>query len=404
MKTIFTLTVLFLSALIQQSFAQNMLPDSVYIKETFGTGTTKTALPAGRATYSYNGSTSLNDGDYMVFNKTNGRPEWHNAPDHTGDANGKMMVINAGLSASEFYRDTVYNLVGGVSYSTYLYIMNVNTLGTCGATAILPKLQFIVEYYNTLTASYTQLTTFTTAFIPQSATPTWVLAGGTFVLPANVNTVRYRIINNSNGGCGNDLAIDDITFARATNLPIMPVTGFQAAAQFNGNNISVLWETASETNTKNFIVEKSKDGVNWSDMDTVDAAGFSQTKRNYTSIDAMPAAINYYRVKQFDMNGRFTYSNVTSLAVKNNSVVAKTFPNPFVNQLQVDINSNGNQKITINIADASGRKLIQKAWQISKGSNSFSIPEVKQLVTGMYFIDIRNEDGISLYKSTILKN
>lgn len=390
--------------MLQQSFAQNALPDSIFIKETFGTGTTKTALPSGRATYTFNSTTSLNDGDYMSYYRTNGRPEWHNAPDHTGDVNGKMMVINAGFSPSEFYRDTVYNLTGGVSYSTYLYIMNINTLGTCGSSAILPQLQFIVEYYNTATASYTQLTSFTTAFIPQSATPTWVLAGGTFVLPANIQTVRYRILNNSIGGCGNDLAIDDITFARAARLPILPVTGLQASAQRTGNNVAIQWQTLSENNTKNFITEKSNDGFNWTSIDTTNAAGYSQTKITYSTTDATPGTMNYYRIKQVDMNGRFTFSNVVSIAVKSNSIEAKTFPNPFINQLQVDLTSTQNKKVNINISDASGKRLIQKMWMVLKGNNSIILSEVKQLTAGVYFIDIRDEDGLNLYKSILIKN
>lgn len=390
--------------MLQSSIAQTTQPDSIYIKQTFGTGTTKTALPPGRATYSFNGTTSLNDGDYMLSNRTNGRPEWHNAPDHTGDVNGKAMVINAGNAPSEFYRDTVNNLTGGVSYSVYLYIMNTNTLGTCGSSALLPKLLFTVEYYNTATASYTQLTSIVTAFIPQSATPTWIVAGGTFVLPVNITSVRYRISNSSSGGCGNDLAIDDITFARASRLPMLPVTGLQASAQRTGNNINVQWQTLSENNTKNFITEKSSDGINWSSLDTTNAAGFSQTKIVYNTTDTKPGTINYYRVKQVDMNGHFTYSNVVSIAVKANSVEAKTFPNPFVNQLQVDLISTGNQKLQINLTDASGRKLIQKAWLVAKGNNSIILSEVKQLTSGVYFIDIRNEDGINLYKSTLIKN
>lgn len=404
MKSIFTSAILIFCLTAQTCFAQNALPDSIFIKESFGSGTTKTALPAGRTTYTFNGSSSLNDGDYMLYSKTNGRPEWHNAPDHSGNTNGKAMVINAGSAAAEFYRDTIHNLVGGVSYSVYLYIMNVNTLGTCGATALLPKLQFIVEYYNTSTNAYTQLSSFTTAFIPQTATPTWVLAGGTFILPVNASTIRYRILNNSNGGCGNDLAIDDITFARAVSLPMLPVTGMKAAAQFAGNHVNIQWETLSETNTQYFITEKSTDGIKWTALDTITAAGFSQAKQVYSSNDLTPGAMNYYRIKQVDMNGRFTYSNVVSIAVKSNTIAAKTFPNPFVSQLQVDISSNSNQKVQISLTDASGRKLIQKDWQVARGNNSITLPEVKQLAAGVYFISIKNEDGNNLYKSTLIKN
>jgi Secretion system C-terminal sorting domain len=405
MKTkFFTLifALLMLSGFMQLK-AQNNLPDSVYIKETFGTGTTKTALPAGRATYGFNGASSLNDGDYMTYYRTNGRPEWHNAPDHTGDVNGKMMVINAGMTPSEFYKDTVYSLAGNTTYSVYLYIMNVNTLGTCGSSALLPKLQFIVEYYNSTTASFVQLTTITTPFIPQTSSPQWVVAGGTFLNPAGNTTVRYRILNNSTGGCGNDLALDDITFVRANSIPnTLPVTGMQLSAQGNGGSVNLQWQTLTEINTSHFIVEKSNDNYNWIKTDSLKAAGSSNSEKQYNSYDFKAGQLNYYRVKQVDKNGRYTYSNTVS--VNNNTASATVYPNPFVSQVQIDLVSETAKKAVVIITDMQGRKLINKAWSIAKGRNNNIVSEVKNFTTGMYFIEVKTTDGASLYKTTIMKN
>ena len=406
-KIYFATLLLSIFTLLLQVSGQtiNNAPDSIFIKETFGTGTTKIALPAGRTTYAFNGTTSLNDGDYMVYNRTNGRPEWHNAPDHTGDINGRAMVINAGYAAGEFYKDTVYNLTGGVTYSVYLYVMNTNTLGTCGSGALLPKLQFVVEYYNQSTSGYTQLTSVTTAFIPQSASPLWQAVGSTFVLPAGVTTVRYRILNSSNGGCGNDLAIDDITFARAISIPsTLPVTGLQAFAQRTGNTVTVQWETLAEYNTSIYVVEKSNDAVNWHNTDTVTAAGYSQVKRIYTSTDLTPGSLNYYRIKQVDNNGRYSYSNTVRISFTPNAVTAKTYPNPFVSQVQVDVNSELNQRVNITFTDISGRKLLLKTWALTKGNNSMVLPQVVQFPAGMYMMNICTEDGTNLYKTKLVKN
>lgn len=403
-KIDFIFTLLFFVALSISANAQNNVPDSVFIKETFGTGTTKTALPAGRTTYVFNNTSSLNDGDYMLYNRTNGRPEWHNTSDHTGDANGKAMIINAGYSNAEFYKDTVFSLTPNTNYSVYLYVMNTNTLGTCGATALLPKLQFIVEYYNQSTATYLQLTSVTTAFIPQSAAPTWQIVGSSFLLPAGVTSVRYKILNSSTGGCGNDLAIDDITFARASIIPTLPVTGLEAFVQGKDKNVEVLWQTLSEYNTSIYIVEKSIDAVNWLNIDTVTAAGNSQSKRNYSIIDMSPNNINYYRIKQIDENRRYTYSNIVRIVFNNYGAKAVTYPNPFVSFVQVDINSDKNKIVTINFKDVSGRILLKKQCAIIKGNNSIAISQVQQLPVGMYILNINTDDGSCLYKTTILKS
>ena len=407
MKTKFyffiTAVVIILASL--KTKAQTSTPDSVFVTETFGTGNSKTSLPAGRTTYAYNGSSSLSDGDYMIYKRTNGRPEWHDAPDHTGNTNGRCMVINAGMTAAEFYKDTVNNLVANTSYSVYLYIMNTNTLGTCGASALLPKLQFIVEYYNTATSSFVQLTTITTPFIPQASSPTWLVAGGTFINPAGNTTVRYRILNNSAGGCGNDLAIDDITFARASSIPSnpLPVTGMQLSAEVNGTAASLKWQTYTEMNTSHFITEKSMDALNWSAIDSVKAAGYSSSTRNYSSIDYKAGQVNYYRIKQVDLDGRYTFSNIVRVNVTE-TVNAKIYPNPFVSQVQLDLVAANAQKATIGINDMQGRRVVSKIWSLSKGSNSNVISEVKQLPAGMYFISVTAQDGSILFKSSIMKN
>jgi hypothetical protein len=341
----------------------------------------------------------------MVYKLTNGRPEWHNSSDHTGNTNGRAMVINAGLTAAEFYRDTIFGVTSNVTYSMYLYIMNVNTLGTCGPTALLPKLQFIVESYNTTTHTFSQITTFSTGFIPQTTNPTWVAVGGSFQVPAGVTALRYRILNNSSGGCGNDLAIDDITFARANFIPTsLPVTGLEASVLRSGDNVSVQWQTLSENNTHNFIVEKSYDAASWTNLDDVAAAGYSTTKRMYSSTDNKPGSVTYYRIKQVDNNGHYTYSNTVRIAITSNTIDATTFPNPFVSQVQVDLTSTSTQKATVTVNDLSGRKLLQKGWNLTKGKNSIVLQDVQQLPVGMYILTITNEDGVMVYKTKLSKN
>ena len=413
MKTKFYLfiTAVVLILAMLDTKAQNSLPDSILAKETFGTGSGRASLPAGRTTYAYNSSSSLADGDYMLYKRTNGRPEWHDAADHTGNTNGRAMVINAGMSPSEFYKDTLNNLTGNTLYNVTLYIMNTNTLGTCGTSALLPKVQFIVEYYNTTTSSYQQLTTFNSGFIAQSASPTWVLVGGTFTNPAGNTTIRYRLLNNSTGGCGNDLAIDDITFARGvaniiggggTGGNALPVTGLQLSAQSSGSSIMVQWQTLSEYNSSYFTAEKSTDGINWSEISTKTAAGFSTALQTYSTADNDVQTVNYYRVKQADRDGRVTWSNIVKINAA--AATAKVYPNPFVNQVQVDVNVAAQQKAVVTVTDLQGRKLLFKNWNLQKGGNSIVITEIKQLSAGIYFLEVKSSEGNVIFKTSIIKN
>lgn len=409
-KFYFFITAVVLILAMLDTKAQNSLPDSIIAKETFGAGSNRASLAAGRTTYSYNSSSSLADGDYMLYKKTNGRPEWHDATDHTGNTNGRCMVINAGMSPSEFYKDTITNLVGNTTYNVTLYIMNTNTLGTCGSSALLPKVQFIVEYYNSTTASYQQLTTFNSGFIPQSATAAWVQVGGTFINPAGNTIIRYRLLNNSTGGCGNDLAIDDIAFARGIANVIgggaggnaLPVTGLNVAAQSNGSNVLVQWQTLSEYNSSYFVAEKSTDGAKWETISSTAAAGYSTSLRTYSTTDNNPAAVNYYRIKQADKDGRISYSNIVRINAP--AATARVYPNPFVSQVQVDITAAAQQNAALTITDMQGRKLLQKNWNLQKGGNSMLVTEMKQFSNGIYLLEVKGNTGTVLFKTSLLKN
>ncbi|MBN8668356.1 MAG: T9SS type A sorting domain-containing protein [Chitinophagales bacterium] len=386
-----------------QTLAQsnnNSGPMGILFQETFGKGNNKTSLPSGRTTYSYNSGSSISDGEYHLYKKTNGRSEWHASNDHTGDGNGRAMVINASYAAGEFYRDTVTGLTSNSYYSIYLYVMNVNTLGTCGSSALLPRLQFVVEAYNA-NGTFTQLTSFTSQYIAQSANATWVQVGGTFTLGAGQTSVRYRIINNQTGGCGNDLAIDDITFERV--MSTLPVTGLQTTAIRNNNDVNVKWQTLTESNTSHFVVEKSTNGKDWEAIGTVAAAGNSIFKKEYSLNDTKPAADNYYRIQQVDIDGTFTYSNVVTIKVNATVIKASTYPNPFTNGVQVDIKAETNQSVIINLYDLNGKVVKQLNAELRKGSNSVAVNDLKNIPAGMYLLDITSREGQSIYKTKLMK-
>lgn len=407
MKTKLYFTTLVISLLLTiGSNAQTICNgEAIRFQETFGTGNSAASLPEGRTTYTYNGSSDLADGYYRLSKSSRGRSEWHNTTDHTGDANGRMMVINAGYTAGEFYKDTVTNLSPGASYSVSLYIMNVNTLGTCGSSAILPKLQFVVEYL-AANNTFQSLTTFTTDFIPQSSDPTWVKVTSGFMMPGGITSVRYRIINNSNGGCGNDLAIDDITFSQCASLSSLPVKGLKInTVEEAAGGTRILFSTEAEYNTAAMETQKSTDGITWSTIHQQPAAGNSDRYKAYSSTDAASASNTvYYRIRQTDIDGSSTYSAVVSFkgGEKSGSSM-NAYPNPFSAKLSVNINVVENEAYLITLYSASGAQLRQIRMAARKGSNIAEF-DGQQLQKGMYLITAVNSDGSIKFNQKIIKN
>jgi Secretion system C-terminal sorting domain len=403
MKQVYTFTLAFL--LTATGFAQVCSGnETIRFKETFGTGNGDASLSAGRTTYNYVSTNYLEDGQYKLNKSTQGRPEWHNTTDHTGDNRGRMMVINASHAAGEFYRDTVSNLSANKMNNVYLYVMNVNTLGTCGSGAQLPRLRFVVEAWNSSSNTFSQVTSFSSSSIPQSANPTWVKIGGSFMLPSNITTVRYIIYNDAPGGCGNDLAIDDITFSDCVAAASLPVTGLKLEAYAKSENIAVNWSTATEYNTSAYIVEKSADGSNWSVAATEKAAGQSNFKTNYAYTDNKAfLGTNYYRIKQVDVDGQYTYSNIVMVKMVKVSAKITVYPNPFISQVNLEMNSINAEVLVVRILNQQGQVVKQNNWNLNAGNNNTTIDNLSNLSKGIYLVDVKKQNGETVYSTKLIK-
>jgi gliding motility-associated-like protein len=182
------------------------------VNVTFGSGTNPgSQLQAATTTYSFTSSPCPNDGSYTVVNSTSGcfSSSWYTIPeDHTpNEANGYMMLVNASYNPGDFYVDTVKNLCANTNYEFAAWIVNVQSPTSCNANPIVPKLVFNIE-----TTTGVLLGTYSTGNIPSPGTPTWKQYGLFFTTPVNTSIVVIRLTNTAPGGCGNDLALDDITF------------------------------------------------------------------------------------------------------------------------------------------------------------------------------------------------
>ena len=194
---------------------------SPIVNETFGSGAGfGPALAAGITNMQYVSFDCPNDGQYTIVNTTAGcfGSNWHATTDHTGDANGYFMLINASIAPSDFYVQTVNNLCDGTTYLFSSWVMNMDV-----SVGALPNITFTVEK-----TDGTILGTYNTGGITISNPATWNQYGFYFTTPAGISTVVLRMHNNAPGGLGNDLALDDITFSPAgpkTTIGIQGVNG-----------------------------------------------------------------------------------------------------------------------------------------------------------------------------------
>lgn len=206
------------------------------INQTFGSGSNPgQALPASVTNMTYTTDNCPNDGYYTIVNAVNLNPNschttWQTVTsDHTGDPNGYMMLINANKEPSIFFTQTANGLCPNTTYEFSAYILNLITLAASGPNVAEPNITFTIE-----TTDGKVLKTYNTDTIPPTVSPRWVKYGTYFTTPAGVTDVVVRMNNNSPGGNGNDLLLDDIAF-RACG-PVVQ-TGFGSLSSTGAQNI-----------------------------------------------------------------------------------------------------------------------------------------------------------------------
>ena len=253
---------------VNAQLCQGSLGDPI-VNTTFGAGSNPgTSLAAATTNYQYVTNDCPNDGFYTVRNSTTNcfSSSWHTlSSDHTGDPNGFFMLVNASVQPSAFYVETVSGLCSNTTFEFAAWIMNVLRTSACGANGIQPNLTFTIEK-----TDGTLLQTYNTGNISSQPNPTWQQYGFFFNTPVGVSDIVLRIFNNSQGGCGNDLALDDITF-RPCGPQLSPfILGFPSATVSYCEGIAKTFTfnttVSAGFNNPTYQWQQSTDNINWTDI------------------------------------------------------------------------------------------------------------------------------------------
>ena len=172
---------------------------------------------------------------------------------------------------------------------------------------------------------------------------------------------------------------------------------------FTGNavNKSVIlnWVTAQETNNNYFEIERSFTGKDFNSIG-IALDGFENgTKKEYAFKDNASLLENkdiiYYRLKQFDKDGKFSYSSILVVRLKSiNNVDIQVSPNPFTERLTVRFTATENTTASVRIINISGESIINKKSNVSKGFNNLQIEGLSNLPGGTYLATISVEGKV----------
>ncbi|SDH04285.1 gliding motility-associated C-terminal domain-containing protein [Chitinophaga filiformis] len=183
-----------------------------------GSGIVRRAYPInGVVTYDYQGTGDLADNYYSISNNTQLKGDWVNNTDHTGNSRGGMLVANSAYDPRRFYQKTVTGLCKGSVYNFSAWLININPIGVFESGCVSGYRYAGVTFQVVNAANPSQILanfpTYNVSMDLSAPQGSWQKYGGSFTVPSNIDSVKVLIINNKPGGCGNDIAIDDIEFA-----------------------------------------------------------------------------------------------------------------------------------------------------------------------------------------------
>ncbi|MFK7935460.1 MAG: cytochrome c peroxidase [Saprospiraceae bacterium] len=181
---------------------------------------------------------------------------------------------------------------------------------------------------------------------------------------------------------------------------VLPVEYISFAGKVEDKGVELEWVTASERHNAYFTLERSDDGKTWERLDNIEGLGNSTEPQRYTYLDSNPQmGRNYYRLRQTDLDGGFTYSKVISIEWDEMKKSLSIYPNPIADHLTLDWkNSTTVGPVEIKIYNPTGSLVFSD----TRTATETQIINLSNLKSGIYFLQVWQNDA-QIYVTKINK-
>ena len=218
-------------------------------------------------------------------------------------------------------------------------------------------------------------------------------------LPLSItDTNRYNFAVDANAASTGDRFM--IVFKANSTLPVQ-FTNINAIQK--GAAVQIDWKVATEKNIKQYVVEKSTNGISFTTIATQAANNIDNS--SYTAMDNSPiTGSNYYRILSTDNSGKQQYSNVAVVKIGGKQSSIGVYPNPVINNtmnLQLENIAKGNY--TIQLVNPQGSVVMQTKLQHAGGSGTQSI-QIPTVSNGNYVLKATAENGVVFTEKVVVGN
>ncbi len=192
---------------------------------------------------------------------------------------------------------------------------------------------------------------------------------------------------------------------------IIPVELLSFTSEVSGNDVTLNWITATETNNMGFEIERLKNCNNeklndWEKIGFVNGYGTTTETQTYSFNDPQLSVGKYqYRFKQMDFNGSFEFSNVVEVEIgsPNKFVLEQNFPNPFNPSTKINWQSPVSSHQSLKIYDVLGNEVATLVNEFRDAGSYEIVFDASKLSSGIYFYELKDGNNIQTKKMILLQ-
>jgi endonuclease I len=181
-------------------------------------------------------------------------------------------------------------------------------------------------------------------------------------------------------------------------LSTLPVNIIFFTGKLQNNKVVLNWESENEINFNRYEVERSFNGTDYAMIGSVKSTGVKSY--SFTDIaDNIKGRRVFYRLKKIDNDGTYSYSEIFTLHIPLN-IKFTVYPNPAKDYITLQVNNNGNEKLTVVLTDITGKSIFNKQYENNNGVINIS---TQSFTTGTYVIKLSVASESYMQKVVVIK-
>ena len=307
-----------------------------------------------------------------------------------GSNSGNFQLTGSGLTVGDTYYIMTDGNAGDVCDYTINVIAGVNTLNA--------GLDQEICSGDPLNLS---------AIGPSGATYTWNSLDGVVTNASGANqtfnpiVATTYVVEVSGGG----ICVNQTDTVKVTMCVPLPVKLLGFSAECKADLVELNWQTGSEINNDYFQVEKSIDGINFVTIGSVSGAGNSNIINTYFLQDfELNNGLVYYRLKQVDFNGDFSYSDLIALNKCDDAMyeINNTYFNQF-NEIVIEYEVSKSENVMVGLFDVQGKLIEQNDLVFYQNQNQIKVPIRTTLSDAIYMVRVVTKTSVDTKKIIRLK-